>query len=775
MSEDLPAILRLPANVLYSPSINGNCTENICPLCDCLEDLRVVTAARGSSRRRESHCFKGGVLNRPRIQRAYFHEPCHQCNTTPEYQLCARCKHMRLRHLIQCLLLASHADAHALDSFEQFQTTLEDIYLNLGSVQGLEERSHSCETCRMFSGPAKEVMEQRNLPPGSDCFIRVGRNLLIDGKTVGDVKCSIGMWLHVHVPQEKWIPPRWYFWTERNWWIKGSKIFLGTIEPTHGHHLVSTPIPQQTVDWQKVNMWVSDCHNSVKREGSLQAKPDTSQITGLRVIDTRQRCITIAPAACRYAALSYVWGATSSDLQATTMNIKDLMRKGSLDSRSLPQIIDDAIVACMKMGIGYLWVDRLCILQDDDPSRKAHWLNSMGDIYAQAYVTIIALAGKNAQHGLPGVNLVKRPASWTGTTQGIYLIEKTPAYTECLRKSRWSTRGWTCQEATLSSRRLLFSDTRVFYECSNHKNIKDELTGDYPNTAETAGAALLSYAKVAIPRRARQRLELQIIANTLGKPEKPNKLDDVKSPNNMNEKEVTHTAHELYAPCNFRDLRTRLGVVMAWRCGCFSGFLPGILNTPFTWGEYKVFARKWRTLGHLCDEAHGMSQGSMSEQDIEARFPSNMRQGCPPGSIFVYTQSLNLNPLQLSLKKDMSLQKDILAIEVGDFFALVIDGSINIERINHVRQHNPESCFSLLAISLSEPWDSETEHLKPRTEDFWYDSAGVPLGQNPHDPHAIDLMLVETENGISRRAGLARGYLKRWIDQNPQFQTFHLV
>ncbi|RDH20760.1 hypothetical protein M747DRAFT_331218 [Aspergillus niger ATCC 13496] len=688
----------------------------------------------------------------------------------------------------------------------------------------------------MFSGPAKEVMEQRNLPPGSDCFIRVGRNLLIDGKTVGDVKCSIGMWLHVHVPQEKWIPPRWYFWTERNWWIKGSKIFLGTIEPTHGHHLVSTPIPQQTVDWQKVNMWVSDCHNSVKREGSLQAKPDTSQITGLRVIDTRQRCITIAPAACRYAALSYVWGATSSDLQATTMNIKDLMRKGSLDSRSLPQTIDDAIVACMKMGIGYLWVDRLCILQDDDPSRKAHWLNSMGDIYAQAYVTIIALAGKNAQHGLPG--------------------------------------GWTFQEATLSSRRLLFSDTRVFYECSNHKNIKDELTGDYPNTAETAGAALLSYAKVvsrftkrkltwecdvlrafagvlhtgwgpenyygiplnifsdailwrtvkknpystrhaapgdafpswswssikgritvepsareggifaemraslaiwAIPRRARQRLELQIIANTLGKPEKPNKLDDVKSPNNMNEKEVTHTAHELYAPCNFRDLRTRLGVVMAWRCGCFSGSLPGILNTPFTWGEYKVFARKWRTLGHLCDEAHGMSQGSMSEQDIEARFPSNMRQGCPPGSIFVYTQSLNLNPLQLSLKKDMSLQKDILAIEVGDFLALVIDGSINIERINHVRQHNPESCFSLLAISLSEPWDSETEHLKPRTEDFWYDSAGVPLGQNPHDPHAIDLMLVETENGISRRAGLARGYLKRWIDQNPQFQTFHLV
>ncbi|GKZ99227.1 hypothetical protein AnigIFM60653_003433 [Aspergillus niger] len=681
------------------------------------------------------------------------------------------------------------------------------------------------------------------------------------------------MWLDVYIPREG-LFPRWYFFPDRKEWRKSSKIFLGTVEPTQGHHLVSTPIPQQTVDWQKVNKWVKNCHNSVKSKGSRQTKPDTSQVTGLRVIDTRQRCITIAPAACRYAALSYVWGATSSDLQATTLNIKDLMRKGSLDSLSLPQTIDDAIVSCMKMGIGYLWVDRLCILQDDDPSRKAHWLNSMGDIYAQAYVTIIALAGNNAQHGLPGVNLVKRRASWTGTTQGIYLIEKAPAYTECLRKSRWSTRGWTFQEATLSSRRLLFSDTRVFYECSNHKNIKDELTGDYPNTAETAGTALLSYAKVvkqftkreltwecdvlrafagvlhtgwgpenyygiplnifsdailwrtvkkkpystrhaapgdafpswswssikgritvepsareggifaemraslaiwAIPCRARQRLDLQVIANTLGKSEKLNKLDDVKSPKNKNEKETTHTAHELYAPCKLRDLRTRLGVVMAWRCGCFSGSLPGILNTPFTWGEYKVIARKWRTLGHLCNEAHGMPQGNMSEQDIEARFPSNMRQGCPPGSIFVYTQSLNLNPLQLSLKKDRSLQKDILAIEVGDFLALVIGGSINIERINHVRQHNPESCFSLLAISLSEPWVSKTGNLEPRNEDFWYDSAGVSLSQITHGPHSIELMLVETENGISRRAGLARGYLKRWIDQNPQFQTFHLV
>ncbi|OJZ81534.1 hypothetical protein ASPFODRAFT_37333 [Aspergillus luchuensis CBS 106.47] len=563
--------------------------------------------------------------------------------------------------------------------------------------------------------------------------------------------------------------------------LVGRKVFHGTIEPTHGQYLVSTSIPQQTVDWQKISEWLRDCHYSAEHEASCQTKPTVSQIPGLRVIDTRQRCIKVAPATCQYAALSYVWGITSNHLQATTTNIDHLAKEGSLHSESLPQTIDDAIVACKKMGIDYLWVDRLCILQDDDPGRKAYWLNSMGDIYAQSYVTIIALAGSNAEHGLPGVNKVKRPVPWVGTAQGICLVTTPPNYQDCLRDSIWATRGWTFQEATLSTRRLLFSDTRVFYECCYPGTIQDEMYGSVSDISEYAGVPLLSYRTVvenftkrnltwesdvlralagvlytgwgpecyyglplnvfcdailwkavdrlyptrnadpgdvfptwswssikgpiaigplhekywdgitlrtslaiwAIPSRLGQRSALQVVANSIGEPERLEETDEL-------------TCHRR---SNSYDCQA-LAVVIAWRSGCFSGSLPSVLDTEVTWSESLNILRKWKSMEQLCNEAHGMPQAIMSEQDMNARFPPGLCHGCLPGSIFAYTQSLDLKPLILSTRGGQPGNEPSV-IEVGDFMPKIISGAIDMERINHVRQHNPDSLFTLLALSIT--------------------------------------------------------------------------
>ncbi|RAL00736.1 HET domain-containing protein [Aspergillus ibericus CBS 121593] len=104
-----------------------------------------------------------------------------------------------------------------------------------------------------------------------------------------------------------------------------------------------------------------------------------------------------------YAALSYVWGATAdSYFQAKKSTIEALEAKGYLFENPLPATIEDAICACRDLQIRYLWVDRLCIVQDDEGLKNAQ-INAMGDIYRHSYVTLVDIEGLDMNHGLPGV------------------------------------------------------------------------------------------------------------------------------------------------------------------------------------------------------------------------------------------------------------------------------------------------------------------------------------------------------------------------------------
>lgn len=170
-------------------------TQPICPLCDCLENVYVVMGTR--FRRISAHFGVNSNcrFNRLIIQRSYFHEACHRCPNIPEHQLCAECKHMRLRHLIQCLLLADFdSKEKPLGDSKASQVRLSHINLILGSVQSIQERSSYCETCRMFAGGAREVMEQEKLSSDSQCYISIHRNQPgYAASAIGGVKCSLKM------------------------------------------------------------------------------------------------------------------------------------------------------------------------------------------------------------------------------------------------------------------------------------------------------------------------------------------------------------------------------------------------------------------------------------------------------------------------------------------------------------------------------------------------------------------------------------------------------
>ena len=128
----------------------------------------------------------------------------------------------------------------------------------------------------------------------------------------------------------------------------------------------------------------------------------------MRVIDVQQRCIPqVERTDCKYLTLSYVWGPPwARKLQATKANVQSLKQPGALPRALLPATIDDAITVCKKLGERYLWVDSLCVVQDD-AKNKTREIGRMDITYSSAVLNIVAAAGDHAGFGLSGVGCLE--------------------------------------------------------------------------------------------------------------------------------------------------------------------------------------------------------------------------------------------------------------------------------------------------------------------------------------------------------------------------------
>lgn len=84
----------------------------------------------------------------------------------------------------------------------------------------------------------------------------------------------------------------------------------------------------------------------------------------MRFVDVHKRCIVERRDVVKYVALSYVWGAVST-LRLTTMNQEQMRTPGVFSDLKLPDTIWDAIDVTRMCGQQYLWVDALCIVQND--------------------------------------------------------------------------------------------------------------------------------------------------------------------------------------------------------------------------------------------------------------------------------------------------------------------------------------------------------------------------------------------------------------------------
>ncbi|KAG5751657.1 hypothetical protein H9Q70_005713 [Fusarium xylarioides] len=98
----------------------------------------------------------------------------------------------------------------------------------------------------------------------------------------------------------------------------------------------------------------------------------------------------------RYIALSHCWGDVMP-LKTTRATFAEFCQK--VDFARFPKTFQEAMVVCRKLNIEYLWIDSLCIIQDDEHDWAVE-SPKMCDVYQNAYLTIAAAAAHNSSEGL---------------------------------------------------------------------------------------------------------------------------------------------------------------------------------------------------------------------------------------------------------------------------------------------------------------------------------------------------------------------------------------
>ena len=218
------------------------------------------------------------------------------------------------------------------------------------------------------------------------------------------------------------------------------------------------------ISWDRLRPKIAECWK--EHEGCQHKAQQEHQDLPLdfRVIDVLRRRI-IQLNNVPFIALSYVWGTNNrpSLLTATRETISGMKRDGGLPKIAMPQAIEDAMTICTQLGERYLWVDRLCIVQDDSVDKQSQ-IERMGDIYSTARLVLIVAHGESMDSGIYGVSQPRREIQ---RYEDISSLRITNVVEESLDDplALWKTRGWTYQEAVLARRLLHFTNAQAFFEC----------------------------------------------------------------------------------------------------------------------------------------------------------------------------------------------------------------------------------------------------------------------------------------------------------------------
>jgi hypothetical protein len=252
----------------------------------------------------------------------------------------------------------------------------------------------------------------------------------------------------------------------------------------------STSYNEQTFDLALT--WIYNCLENHEYCNRSLPLPENRFLPG-RLIDVGdlpdvvpRLCVTNDfPVETNYMTLSHCWG-SYVPLRLTTSTLEEF--EDHLDLSALPKTFKDAIKITATLGIQYLWVDSLCIIQDSEQD-WAEQAALMGDIYQNSWCNIAATAALDSRDGCfrerhpLSVRQCHVEANWKFQPKQTFSCASFEGWDTSVGNTLLLRRAWVVQELVLAPRVLHFGD-QLYWECLEQR-ASETFPASLPNYTAT--------------------------------------------------------------------------------------------------------------------------------------------------------------------------------------------------------------------------------------------------------------------------------------------------
>lgn len=228
--------------------------------------------------------------------------------------------------------------------------------------------------------------------------------------------------------------------------------------------LFHLPKEDSKIRFEILKRWLRDCDNN---HATCKGPNKSRRPTRLLDVGTEGRPYirlyeTQPKDTMEYLALSHPWGSPPHFCTYPT-NIDE--HKQQINFHSLPLTFQHAVTVTRSLGVRYLWIDSICIIQGPDGD-FIHEAKHMGDVFNQAYCVLAGTSATGQRDGFLKRRKQRRAILVKQKGRApFYICRFMDDFGRDVLNSDLNRRGWVLQERVLARRTIYFASQQIYWEC----------------------------------------------------------------------------------------------------------------------------------------------------------------------------------------------------------------------------------------------------------------------------------------------------------------------